>query len=219
MKKINIIIAFLLLFSIKVNAQYVLPSGGESLEDWYLGNTVNISWVINLITNNETNRVNVELWNGSDNTSTIIAENILDLGNLQFQIPQSTKPDKRYKIRIKNLGENSEMINDDYIIITQFPSKDNSNDTIPKINNLLKVYPNPALDIMYIEFSIPKNFDYNLQFFDNIGKKLDNLMSKVEIINSNVVKITLDLTRVSNGKYYFIYNNDSSPRLVQFIKN
>ena len=217
MKKLNIIIVFLLLFSIKVNAQYVLPGGGENLEDWYLGNTVNISWVTDIITNNATNRINVELWNGGDNTTTTIADNIQDLGNLQFQIPQSLKPDKRYKIRIKNIGENAIMTNDDYLIITQFPLKDKDTSIVDP--NLVKIYPNPSIDVMYIEFATPSKFDFKLQFFDNIGKQLTNIIRNIDLDNPKIVKLTLDLSQISNGKYYFVYNNDKLPKLVQFIKN
>lgn len=214
--KILSIFILLFLLNIKVNAQYVLPGGGANLEDWYLGNTVNISWVTDIITNSATNRVNVELWNGSDNTTTTIADNIQDLGNLQFQIPQSLKPDKRYKIRIKNIGENAIMTNDDFLNITQFPSKDK--DTTKVDQNLVKIYPNPAIDVMYIEFATPSKFDFKLQFFDNIGKQLTNIIRNIDLDNPKIVKLTLDLSQISNGKYYFVYNSNSGPRLIQFMK-
>jgi len=218
MKKINIIIAVLLLFTVKVNAQMVLPSGGVNLEDWYRGNTVNISWISGIITSPESNRVKVILWNASDNTSTIIADNIEDFGNLQFKIPSDIQADKRYKIKIQNIAGEYSMVNEDYIAINEYPTriKDSVKDRIT--DDFIKAYPNPSSDFMNIEFTIPQSFDYKLSFFDNIGNQITNIISKINIVNENIVKINLDLSKVSIGKYYFVYNSNNGPKVIQFMK-
>jgi hypothetical protein len=124
MKKIYIIIVFLLLFSIKVNAQYVLPGGGKNLQDWQHNDTVNISWVPGFIIDSLNTKVKIELWNANNNQTIQIVTNIEDsLGNYQWTIPDTIAIGNKYKIRIVNKDSTQyNMICDDFIEISEEPS-------------------------------------------------------------------------------------------------
>lgn len=196
MKKLNIIIVFLLLFSIKVNAQYVLPGGGKNLKEWQHNNTVNISWVSGFVIDSLNTKVKIELWNANNNQTIQIATNIEDsLGNYQWTIPDTITIGNKYKVRIINKDSTQyNMICDDYIEISEEPSPiltiENN-----KVENTINLFPNPNNGIFTLN---SQSMIMEIKVVDLLGKVY------YEERNLNLNSFNFNQSNLTKGSYILI---------------
>jgi hypothetical protein len=226
MKKIILI---LLLMSIKLQSQVVLPSGGEDFWEWYKGNTVQINWMKGLVTDDINNKVDVILWNAGNNTETVLVQNTEDDGNFEYKVSPSLFAGKRYKIRIKNSKEVYNMISEDYFEIRDFPSSiyiDKKNEAISKIN-LGNPYPNPSnsssnnvvTTLIYWEAEI--NIDNSeIAVYDITGNKVsgkENLT--LEKLNEWSGNIKWNCVGQPKGTYLIKIQHGNNTKTVKVVVN
>ena len=76
-------------------------------------------------------------------------------------------------------------------------------------NRNLKIYPNPTINNINIEFTEP-GFINSIKIYNLIGKKM------LEISNLNVAKYTIELSRFPKGMY-IIQVNDSENSIVRKV--
>jgi hypothetical protein len=210
MKNINIIIVFLLLFGIKVNAQVVLPTGGVSLEEWVHNNEVSITWMRGLVTDSIHNEIKIELWNAGNNETIVIANNIQDtLGVYFWTIPDTIDAGNKYKIRILNSDSTQfNMISEDFIEISEEPSPLLTIENT-KENNEINLFPNPTRN----EFNLISELDISeLYITDILGNKVYNIQN----LNSKVFKYSD--SQLSQGSYFVVIKTqDNNLQTLKFI--
>jgi len=81
------------------------------------------------------------------------------------------------------------------------------------LNHKVRVYPNPADDILYIEFSNKTNHIYTLSIFDVLGKEILH-----QYINA-ASKSSIDIRELQAGMYFFnISINNQTLEKGKFIK-
>ena len=210
MKKINIIIAVLLLLGIKVNAQVVLPTGGVSLEEWTHNNEVSITWMRGLVTDSIHNEVKIELWNAGNNETIVIADNIQDtLGVYFWTIPDTIEAGNKYKIRILNSDSTQfNMISEDFIEISEEPSPILSVENT-EIKNELSIFPNPNSS----QFNLTSDVVISELFITDI---LGNNVFALQNLNSKNFKY--DNGQLSQGSYFVIVKTkDNNTQTTKFI--
>lgn len=74
----------------------------------------------------------------------------------------------------------------------------------------LKLSPNPSSGI--IQLQLPETKPYSIQIVDSKGAKITEIKSESEIL-------TLDLSFLSSGLYWFHYQSESSKRIQRFVKD
>ena len=83
-----------------------------------------------------------------------------------------------------------------------------------KVNsNEIKVYPNPAKDILNIEFTNPNGTDYTFSLFDNQGKRVF-ILNK---IRTN--KILLNTSDLNDGVYFYTLAHNGKSETGKIIIN
>ncbi|MBK7183419.1 MAG: T9SS type A sorting domain-containing protein [Bacteroidetes bacterium] len=81
------------------------------------------------------------------------------------------------------------------------PSSENNGDE-PMLQNTISLYPNPAQDKLYIEFSEQLDSDAKLELYDVTGKKVYEMQLK-----SNNQKTEISNLNLSNGIYFYRISN------------
>lgn len=74
----------------------------------------------------------------------------------------------------------------------------------------LKVSPNPSSGMMQLQ--LPENKPYSIQITDSKGAKITEINSEAEFL-------TLDLSFLSSGLYWFHYQSETSKRIQRFVKD
>jgi hypothetical protein len=69
--------------------------------------------------------------------------------------------------------------------------------SVPEIENMVKVYPNPVSQILYIKAAIPLEKVARVSIYDAKGRKV---LAKVEQVNS--LEIATDISYLKPGQYY-----------------
>ncbi len=78
-------------------------------------------------------------------------------------------------------------------------------------NGEVKVYPNPANELINIDFKLLSRTDIELKLIDNVGKVLS--INKYDKITE--LKESLDLSQIANGTYILIINNKHHYKVVK----
>jgi hypothetical protein len=71
--------------------------------------------------------------------------------------------------------------------------------------NEVKVYPNPANNILYILYDMPNVSNLKIELYDDIGKKI----KEIQCNNCNGIT-TIDVTDVANGLYHIKIKADNA---------
>ncbi|MGV3610568.1 MAG: PQQ-dependent sugar dehydrogenase [Fluviicola sp.] len=80
---------------------------------------------------------------------------------------------------------------------------------VPYPDSGLKLAPNPTSGTIQIQ--LPENKPYKLQIFDSRGAKLKEFNDISEIL-------TLDLSTLEKGVYWFLYESENMKRIQNFVK-
>jgi hypothetical protein len=86
---------------------------------------------------------------------------------------------------------------------------------VGKFNTNTKVYPNPATDVVTIEFELDKNADIRGAIFDNSGR----MIRKINLGNchSGINKHSIDISDLSKGFYVVVINNGVDSKSSKLI--
>ncbi|MEN8249454.1 MAG: FG-GAP-like repeat-containing protein [Bacteroidota bacterium] len=77
----------------------------------------------------------------------------------------------------------------------------------------LKIYPNPAMDELILEFGQEQSVSTTLKLMDSSGKVVHS-----EVINSGMQIVNIDLSRLSKGVYFIQISTDRNTFVEKFVK-
>jgi hypothetical protein len=94
-------------------------------------------------------------------------------------------------------------------------NKCDANSLSEEVLNKLKVYPNPAHDVLYMDFGMSNNLDSRITVYNTIGEEL--------IVESKSIKtsgmMNLDIKSLKQGIYLLKIEMENSVKLVKFQVN
>ncbi|QFG54506.1 T9SS type A sorting domain-containing protein [Chryseobacterium sp.] len=93
----------------------------------------------------------------------------------------------------------------------------NTNDAVGKNEVLLKVYPNPAKNIVNIEFSNNFSNAATIDIFDIKGKKVHGVLNKKLTKEKGVSKLAIDSSLLTKGHYYILIESNGKKFTKQLI--
>jgi bacillopeptidase F len=79
---------------------------------------------------------------------------------------------------------------------------------------LLKVYPNPANEMITIDFKENIQQNISIEVIDMLGKRL----FKTELENQKEGKFNIDISDFESGMYFVKYSNNKSSKFVKIVK-
>lgn len=101
------------------------------------------------------------------------------------------------------------------IISEGFKEPDNASTNLGEIEVGYSIYPNPASDILYIDFTSEKQTKVVVEVFDVQGKQMEGLYRIVDIFGTTKEK--LNISPLSDGNY-FIRFKDKENRMLETVK-
>jgi len=110
--------------------------------------------------------------------------------------------------------ENTETIFDE--VLTWFKNNTGVNEN-SAAENRIKVYPNPATNLVNINYTLDKTSDVQIQLFDITGKMISNLNLGTQANGNHSVQLSKSNLNISTGVYFYtlkINNTPSSGKVV-----
>jgi len=77
-------------------------------------------------------------------------------------------------------------------------------------NNVIRFYPNPATDVLFVEFDSP--LSTNIIVRDVLNREV--LVEKT----NNSLKINIDISSLTKGVYFLEFENNQTKHSIKFIK-
>ena len=131
-----------------------------------------------------------------------------------------------YEVRVKllnsciSMGESKEMGGP--YAESQSNIEEKMDDAVNEIENssIFKIYPNPAFDLINIEYQIEKKSNVQIVILNALGEKIANFENEKIVPGKHHLKIDLKTLQLSNGVYYFMFGtNDVTQYRSVFIYN
>lgn len=173
----------------------VSPNGGES---WAKGSVHPVLWTDNICDN-----VRIELWK-SNQFHSLIAPSVPSTGAFQWTIPLSNTllPASDYRIRViaqaPMISVNAMVsdFSDNYFTIAPVDGKTSD----PNPDPVIRSYPNPCSDRLFVEFSYPLHELVTITVFDRMGvcaglKRFDGIRAGEPV--------SLKVDDLPNGTYLY----------------
>lgn len=183
------------------------PSVTESV--WNTGTTKNITWNVAGTTTNNINVTHVNILISTDNgvTYTSLVSNTPNDGNETITIPTSLNNTYEGRIKIEAVGN----------IFYSVSKKLTIWDPTASSNKFeladLKVYPNPAKDLLNIEFTSENTGKTKFDIFNLNGRLVKTV--NLESIHNHY---QINIQDLASGAYILIINNEGGSNSHKFIK-
>ena len=177
---------------------------------WFMGNTKNITWNVAGTTANNINTANVNILVSTDNglSYTMLAANVPNNGSATVTIPTNLTSTYEARIKIEAVG------NIFYTVSKKFFLWDPNVSTDDVELKDLKIYPNPASEILTIEFAAETNGKTTFEVFDLNGRLVQTQTNN----QSNQVTQQLNVTHLKTGTYILVINTGKYKSTHKFIK-
>jgi hypothetical protein len=117
----------------------------------------------------------------------------------------------RYKFSFESVDGNNIYI--DNINISNSLVDINKNQSINTIN----VFPNPTLDVTYLDFNTTINQKIDIKLYNSLGQEIYTIFSGV--LSNGKYKYTVPLNEYQKGIYYIKINGEYTSQTVKTIKN
>lgn len=183
------------------------PSVTESV--WNTGTTKNITWNVAGTTTNNINVTDVNILISTDNgvTYTSLLSNTPNDGNETVTIPTSLDNTYEGRIKIEAVGNIFYTVSKKLTIWDPTASSDKF-----ELADL-KVYPNPAKDLLNIEFTSENTGKTKFDIFNLNGRLVKTL--NLESTDNNY---QINIQDLASGAYILIINNEGGSNSHKFIK-
>jgi hypothetical protein len=79
------------------------------------------------------------------------------------------------------------------------------------------VYPNPANDLVQLDFSLPEKSRLKIDLFDAKGQLVKTMINSIFEAGNQQKEISLN--RISNGVYWLRITSESATKTIKLIKN
>ncbi len=178
----------------------ISPNGGET---WAKGSMHPVLWDDNLCDN-----VRIELWKGNQFHS-LITPSVPSTGAFQWTIPLSGTllPASDYRVRVMALAPMTSVnagvsdLSDNYFTITP-PGGKTSDQDGPA---LIRIYPNPCSDHLFLEFSYTPDEVVTVTFYDRMGIRAG--LTRLDGIREGE-PVALKVADLPNGTYLYTLEAD-----------
>jgi hypothetical protein len=104
--------------------------------------------------------------------------------------------------------ENTETIFDE--VLTWFKNNTGVNEN-SAAENRIKVYPNPATNLVNINYTLDKTSDVQIQLFDITGKMISNLNLGTQANGNHSVQLSKSNLNISTGVYFYTLKINDTP--------
>ncbi len=164
----------------------IAPNGST---DWQTGTSHNIEWTDNISEN-----VKIELYKGGNLHSTLTTPSTPSDGSWNWSIPSDLTTGTDYKIKITSISNsNCYDYSDNFTI-----SYGDNIEEVMLSKYITKIYPNPAYDKLYVEFTDNINKIEELSLYNTLGQVVYSINSK----NIQAKNFVIDLSKYKSGIYY-----------------
>jgi len=164
----------------------IAPNGST---DWQTGTSHNIEWTDNISEN-----VKIELYKGGNLHSTLTTPSTPSDGSWNWSIPSDLTTGTDYKIKITSISNsNCYDYSDNFTI-----SYGDNIEEVMLSKYITKIYPNPAYDKLYVEFTDNINKIEELSLYNTLGQVVYSINGK----NIQAKNFVIDLSKYKSGIYY-----------------
>ena len=184
------------------------PSTTEPV--WFMGSSKTITWNVAGTTANNINTANVNILVSTDNglSYSTLAANVPNNGTATVTVPTNLTSTYEARIKIEAVG------NVFYTVSKKFTLWDPNLSTEEVTLDNLKIYPNPTISILNIDFSTTDIEKVKFDIFDLNGR----LIKTVSQENSNQVNQQINVESLQTGTYILVINTGKYTSTHKFIK-
>lgn len=177
---------------------------------WFMGDTKTITWNVAGTTANNINTANVNILVSTDNglTYTSLAANVPNNGSATITVP--TNLTNTYEARIKIEAVNNIF----YTVSKKFFLWDPNVSTDEVELKDLKIYPNPATDVLTVEFAAETNGNTTFEIFDLNGRLIQTQQTQ----QASQIAQQLNVAQLQTGTYILVINTGKYKSSHKFIK-
>jgi hypothetical protein len=176
------------------------PNGGEF---WARGTTHIITWIDNIASD-----VRIELWKGGVFNSLISAQTPSS-GSCYWAIPATVLAGNDYKVKVTALSNTTNAVfdfSDNYFTIVGsniWPSNVQKSAIAEESGQVMKIYPNPCSDLLYVDLADGSSAPCNIEIMDLTGKTVLR-----QDVPENTTTADVGTTNLGEGYYILIIRRD-----------
>ena len=125
--------------------------------------------------------------------------------NTLYQEAQKTLPESGYARALYFIATKDLLPNVDYVMPEEQTAQQASSSKDVIDANTFNVYPNPAKEMIFVEYNVEHNINAKLKMYDIYGKKM---IEKTVVLNSNNT-LNLDVSNFKTGVYMLTITDDT----------